>query len=180
MMTFDDVYESLPASGWLTRDEALLLWRTGQQCRGTVLEVGCYQGRSTCLLAGLGWPVVCVDPMDGFDSEMTGDQIEGLWRENLAGRGITHVVLHRQRIEDWDPCPYAGGIGLAYLDGDHTAAGTVSQIRQALRCRPEAVAIHDVNDDGGGLAVKRAALAMLGPWLERVGRLAVWRMRGDD
>jgi hypothetical protein len=63
---------------------------------------------------------------------------------------------------------------LAYLDGDHTYQGTYNQIKVAQRCLPSIIAIHDVNDNGGGKMIKEAALSLLGPWNERVERLAVW------
>ena len=50
-MTFDEAWEIIPGNGWLSRPEGQLLWDVAQTCSGDVLEVGCYQGKSTCLLA---------------------------------------------------------------------------------------------------------------------------------
>lgn len=171
-MTFDEVYETLPAAGWLTRPEAELLWRTAPACAGPILEVGSYQGRSTCLLALLGRPVYAVDPFDGFCAELSGDEVYGRLVSNLAHRCLDNVTVFRQRVEDWTPRP----CGFAYLDGDHTYEGTENQIAAALRCGAKVIAVHDVNDSGEGQRIKDAALHWLGSWRERVERLAVWEV----
>lgn len=192
--TFDEVYRNLP-SGWLEEDEARLLWNEVGRIEGPILEVGCYKGRSTCLLAALGRPLYCVDPFEGFDSDdPTGNRTKDEWLSRMSNldSGLmlldlnvppeedwtlrikgesTSITLFRSRIEDWTPRP----VGFAYLDGDHTYQGTVNQIRKALWCSPEVIAVHDVNDSGGGKDVKYACSVMLGPWTERVNRLAIWR-----
>jgi len=168
---FDRVFASLPTNGWLSYDEAKCLWRYARIAKGPILEVGCYHGRSTVLLAALGWRVYTVDSFAGFDSQdPTGSSVEAGFRLNLASRGITNVLLFREKIEDWEPRP----VGFAYLDGDHTYLGTLAQIEKALPCGPLAIALHDVNDKGDGREVKRAALERLGMWRERIERLAVW------
>lgn len=168
------VFDSLPANGWLTREEAELLWRAANTTEGAILEVGSYYGRSTCLLAALGRLVYAVDPFDHFDSDdPSGDKVSAAFQENLSARQISNVILYRQRIEDWEPKP----AGFAYLDGDHTYWGTVAQIQKARLCNPSAIAIHDIAESGDGYEVKRAAEYELGPWTERAGVLAVWKLR---
>lgn len=168
-MTFLEAYNTIPANGWLTESEAKLLWEVAIECGGPILEVGSYQGRSTVLLALTGWPVFAVDPFDNF-SDISGDEVEAILMRNLSDRGLTNVTVYRESIEDWDP----QSVSLAYLDGEHTFSGTVDQIEKALQCSPRIIAVHDVNDSGGGLEVKRAAVELLGQWTDRAGRLAVW------
>lgn len=170
-MTFDELYDSLP-NGWLSRDEAELLWSAVNKTSGIILEVGCYEGRSTVLLASTYRRVVCVDPFEGFsDHDPSGMNTYNAWLHNVYdGRRLYNVMLYGSRIETWEPQP----MGFCYLDGDHSYKGTYDQIMKALACQPQAIAIHDVNDNGGGVEVKRAALELLGPWTERVERLAVW------
>lgn len=173
-MTFEEVYEQIPGNGWLSRGEAELLWRVATACEGEILEVGCYQGRSTCLLASTGRPVYAVDPFADFDdSDKTGDKTEALFLENIHSRGLVNVQLFRMPIMLWETRP----VGLAYLDGDHTYFGTIEQINVARLCKPSVIAIHDVNDSGDGLDIQRAAVRLLGPWQERVERLAVWEVK---
>jgi hypothetical protein len=185
-LTFEEAYERIPGDGWLTEPEARLLWGAASVTEGPILEVGCYKGRSTCLLAYLGRPVYVVEPFSGFSSDdLTGEKIKATFLSNLDERGIhacrvfgckmpgpdARVWLFEGKIEEWTPRP----VGFAYLDGDHTYAGTVAQIQKAMKGEPAVVAIHDVNDTGEGRDVKLAATTLLGPWDERVERLAVWR-----
>lgn len=162
--------EGLPSHGWLTEEEATLLYKYAAVCKGPILEVGSYYGRSTVLLSRLGRPVYAVDPFENFaKSDPSGNQIELEFLKNTIG--LSNITLFRQRIENWSIEP----AGFAYLDGDHTYQGTINQINKALLCRPTYIAAHDVNDSGGGLQVKKACLELLGNWLERVGRLAVFQ-----
>lgn len=173
--TFDEVYVQLPGNGWLTEDEARLLWLCCEKTDGPILEVGCFEGRSTCLLASFGREVHSVDPFKGFSTEdPDGSKAHRAFVDNVLGRNLHNVTLHKMRVEDWEPDHDLEQIGLAYLDGDHTYDGTVEQIKKALTLKPAVIAIHDVNDSGGGAEIKRAALSMLGPWDLRAGRLAAW------
>lgn len=173
-MTFDERFDNLPADGWLSKPEAELLWRCCERTDNAILEVGCYHGRSTCLLATFGRLVYCVDPFKGFnDDDPDGVNAFVAFTKTIMRRKLTqYVQLFNMKIEKWEPHP----VGLAYLDGDHTFQGTLNQIEVAKRCGAKVIAIHDVNDFGEGRMVKRAALQLLGPWHERVERLAVWNL----
>lgn len=179
MKTFEEVYESLPSNGWLLESEARLLWDTALKCEGTILEVGCFEGRSTVLLASLGRHVNIVDC---FDNHHCPDKLKTIttFRNNMESRGLTNYTLFPVKVEDW----HIRGAGFCYLDGDHSALGTTKQILVATEClslanQPitqtfQAIAVHDVNDTGGGKEVKMACLTLLGAWSKRVDRLAVW------
>jgi hypothetical protein len=174
MKTFDEVLAMSPGEGWLHDSEARLLWKCCEQTIGPILEVGCYVGRSTSFLTAFGRQVYCVDPFSNFNSDdMSGDTIEQKFLANMKRMGATNFMLFRQHVETWIPMP----VGLAYLDGDHTYQGTWNQIKAAQKCSPNIIAIHDVNDHGDGKMIKRAALEALGPWNERVERLAVWNIK---
>jgi hypothetical protein len=170
-------FASLP-DGWLTRNEALLLVKAAERTTGTIVEVGSYYGRSACLLARLGRPLVCVDPWADcgefvYGPGTTGDKVFAAFNVNIAALGyaaMRRVTICRTRVEDWTPVP----AGLVYLDGDHTYEGTIRQIEKAFLCNPAIIAVHDVNDGGGGRLIKKACVELLGPWAERVERLAVW------
>lgn len=170
---FDVAFERCTSHGWLTKPEAELLVRAAQDTSGDIVEVGCYQGRSAMLLAQLGRTLHCVDPWDD-SNDMKGDAVLAKFLENM-NRIRPHRLTYQiypYRVEDWTPVP----AGFVYLDGDHTYKGTKAQVLKALECRPQAIAAHDVNDSGGGLEVKEAMLETLGPWNERVERLAIWRL----
>lgn len=177
MKTFEEVYETLPTTGWLSLEEARLLYKCCAETNGNILEVGCYHGRSTVLLASFGRIVYAVDPFNGFDSDdMEGVKTQIRFNQNLDERGIENVNVIPYGIEEV-PTESLEDIGLAYLDGDHTYKGTRNQINAALEARAKVIAIHDVNDSGDGVEIKRAALELLGPWYERVERLAVWKIK---
>lgn len=153
MTTFEEVFDKLPANGWLTRPEARLLWDVAGNTAGPILEIGSYYGRSTVLLASLGRTVYAVDPFDGFDSDASGNEIYERLQANLQERGIENVTVCRESIEGWLP----RSVGFAYLDGDHTYLGTVAQIKVALRCYPISICIHDYTSSEGGQKVAEAA-----------------------
>lgn len=192
-MTFEEAWDRVPGEGWLSPDEGRLLWDAVRAAAGPTLEVGCYRGRSTVLLhlAAPDRPLYCVDPFAGFnDQDPTGDATKRQWAHNvrlLTGvdpdvvgaaflglnsvpRSGAKITLWPQRVEDWRPRP----VGLAYLDGYHTFEGTREQIRVAMECGARTVLVHDVNDQGEGREVLRACWQLLGPWVARVERLAVW------
>ncbi len=152
-MTFDELFDSLPNNGWLKRDEAQLLLEAARETEGPILEVGCYYGRSTVLLASLGRDVYCVDPFEKFDSDdPSGRETLRQFMKNITDRKLHNVTLRVQYIEDWESKP----MGFAYLDGDHTTKGTLAQIDAAMACGAEKMCIHDYAHSGGGLLVKKA------------------------
>lgn len=171
-MDFEKVWDTLLSNNWLSREEAKLLYVEASSCSGPILEVGSYPGRSTVLLAGVGRPVYVVDSFSGF-SDLDGCRIEPVLPSNLKSCNLGGVQVFKVRMEGWKP----RSVGFAYLGGDHGYEGTISQITAALACGPQVVAIHGVNDRGGGAEVKRAALNRLGSWDARIERLAVWKLK---
>ena len=159
-------------SGWLTQGEAEFLSEIASLAYGPILEVGCFRGRSTVILASFGRPVYSVDPFSNFaKADLSGSTIEAEFLENT--KHLPNVHLFKMKIEEWAPKP----CGLCYLDGDHTYTGTINQIKIALQCGPNIIAVHDVNDKGGGLQVKNACLGLLGHWKRRVERIAKFRIK---
>lgn len=173
MKSFEEVYDSLPSDGWLTEIEARLLWEWVNKIDGPILEVGSYQGRSTCLLAATGRPVIAVDPFEGFHDTLSGVEIYRKLINNLKSRALANVKVCRYAVEYWKPEP----VNFAYLDGDHTAKGTLHQLYKARAAQAKIIAVHDVNDTGDGCQIKRACLSILGNWTVREERLAVWDLR---
>jgi hypothetical protein len=151
-MTFNEIFETLPGNGWLTKSEAELLWRAVTSTEeGPILEVGCYQGRSTVLLAATGRLVYCVDPWMNF-GDTDGAATYTLWKRNMEERGIENLMPFRQVLEKWVPRQS----DFAYLDGDHSYVGTRFQIETAQKCGVASMCIHDYATEGGGALVKEA------------------------
>lgn len=183
---FYDAFMRCPGDGWLDWDEALLLACYAEATRGPIVEVGSYMGRSACLLAQLEqdvfydpeWrrerrPVYCIDPWtDGFHSSLRGEEVYARFLENLERVPGHRVTPIRLRVEEVVPIP----AGLVYLDGDHTYEGTRAQASFALDCGPKYIAAHDVGDTGASAKIALALTTVLGPWREKVNRLAVWEV----
>jgi hypothetical protein len=175
---FIDAFTRCTPRGWLDWGEGLLLADFAGRTKGPLVEVGSYYGRSAMLLAQLPAEdglrkrrLYCVDPWDDeFDSDARGNDIYDAFCANLATIPQSRVSPVRCRVEDWEPV----ATEFVYLDGDHSFEGTRRQIQKAQECRPKIIAVHDVNDAGQGAEVKRAAVELLGPWTERIDRLAVW------
>lgn len=183
---FDQMYSVITEHGWLTKEEARLLVGVANDTSGPMVEVGSYQGRSAMLLSQLKDKdgryrlLYCIDPWDNhFHSELNGGEIHERFLTNICSlphKGRTVVPL-RKKVENWNLAPYLDTCQFVYLDGDHTYEGTLVQVSKALMCHPKIIAIHDVNDDGEGVWVKKAALHIFQrEWDKRVGSLAVWYM----
>lgn len=165
MITFNDIFYKLPARGWLDCEEACLLLTFGVLTTGDILEVGSYCGRSSVLLASLGRTLHCVD---NFHDQEPGEDMAKIFQENT--KEYPNVILHKMPIEKWDVRP----VGYAFLDGDHTYEGTKRQIWTAIKCGPKYIAMHDVNNEGQGVEVQRAAEGLLGEFIIRAGKMAIY------
>ena len=153
MLNFEQAFRMLPVKGRLNRQSADLLWEAGRASEGAILEVGCYWGRSSCLLALLGRMVYCVDPFKDFDSDdPTGKDAHAGFLKNMKDRGHDNYILFKERIENWT----IRAVGFAYLDGDHTYEGTCTQIKVALAAGAEDLCIHGYGSEQSGLQVRRA------------------------
>ena len=168
MRTFEEVYDKIPAKGWLNEVEARLLWRCCEQTDGPILEVGCYHGRSACLLAEFGRQMYCVDPFKGFDTDdMSGENAcRAFIRNMFTMHPNAKYQLFQVKVEDWEPHI----VDLAYLDGDHTFEGTLAQINKALQCGPLVIAVHDYTDK----MIRLACDERLGKPKLVADRLAAW------
>lgn len=199
MFTVSDLLGMLDrctGNGWLSAGEALLLAHYASLTEGPMVEVGTHLGRSAMFLSQLRHGtrrhadgglervfgtrrLYCVDPWLDNDHGPCGDERYNLFLQNVKNLRTQvpdiDIVPVRRKVEDWQPLPAE----FVYLDGDHTYEGTQAQIYKALGCFPLYVAVHDVNDSGGGLAVKKAAVEILGYWDTRIERLAVWKIRRD-
>lgn len=124
-MDFDHVWESVAdIPGWLTEDQARMLWDAVLRLEpgATVLEIGSHQGRSTVILGqaarAVGARVIAVDAfVDGklFGGASTRD----LFEANIAEAGLTDVVelvvgYSTKLRPGWDR-----PIDLLYVDGKH-------------------------------------------------------------
>jgi predicted O-methyltransferase YrrM len=109
--------------GWLTRDQAQVLYAAAQGLAegSTVVEIGSHQGRSTVVLAaGLppGGRLVAVDPFDAhwrYGGPGTRDLLLAHLDEAGLGDRVT-VVTDTSRGARTS---YGGTVDLVYVDGKH-------------------------------------------------------------
>ncbi|MGG5257283.1 class I SAM-dependent methyltransferase [Phycicoccus avicenniae] len=109
--------------GWLTRDQARLLWDTVAAVSpgpARVLEVGSHRGRSTCVLAAAR-PDVAVTAVDPFvrTRRYAGPQVRELLEANLSVLGLADRVsvvatTSAQARHGWD-----APLDVLHVDGKH-------------------------------------------------------------
>jgi hypothetical protein len=136
--------------GWLTADQGRALWDCARRVPpgGRVVEIGSFQGRSTCVLASAladGARVTAIDP---FISTLPLHNRVGLSRElfdanveRLGVRDRIDVVAERsvEARTHWD-----GPIDLLYIDGKHDTRTVLNDMRFVGHIAAGGeVAIHD-------------------------------------
>lgn len=136
---FDCVWEKVaPIEGWLTRQEAELLWESAKSLLEyeTIVEIGSYQGKSATLFAESGRGVVM------FDIRTT----EGVVS---VCRRYPRMFFQQQASTDVDW--QAGPIHLLYIDGDHIAPAPRKDFEHFERHLAEnaLVAWHDYGQEPG-------------------------------
>jgi hypothetical protein len=111
-----------PIGGWLTRDQARLLWDEVRQLGPSprVLEIGSHQGRSTVVLARARADVrvTAIDPfVEG--RKFGGRRTQGAFEENLGRAGVRERVTHLD-AKSTDVRPgWQEPQDLVYVDGKH-------------------------------------------------------------
>lgn len=109
---------SNPIHGWLTRDEASMLYNTAVASTGAIVEIGSYRGKSTVLLAQAKKTVYAIDPLEPGYSEagMVIDESDAItFRQNISP--YPNVRWLRQSAASCQKP--VEQIGLAFIDGTH-------------------------------------------------------------
>ena len=169
-MTAELIEAAEAAAGFMPRAEGLALFDAAAEyvCRGPVLEIGSYCGKSTIYLAAAasaaGQPVVTVDHHRGSEEHQPGweyhdpalvDPVTGrldtlpVLRATLAAAGLEdHVVVVVGRSADLAGL-WGTPLGLVFIDGGHTEAAAVTDYEgwAPWVTQGGALAIHDVFPD---------------------------------
>lgn len=159
---FQLVNYDLSIPGWMTEPELEWLYQTATRMN-SIVEIGCYQGRSTlALLKGCKGPVYAVDTWQDIMSDGTDNLLEFL--RNLDKR-LTASEFGRLRpwkIPSALAAPYIPPVDMMFIDGDHVYPGVIADI-QAYG--PKAITLlcgHDFkNPDWPD--VERAVMEQFGP-----------------
>lgn len=152
--------------GWLTSNEAGLLYDLARNADGSIVEIGSWRGRSTTALAlgsmaGRKWRVTAIDPFigpqEGWRPTSLGNEREAgcspeMLRANLDGAGVNGLVriVSKQSEDALAEAPKE--IALLFVDGAHDYESVCRDIDNYLpRLKPGGLAVfHDVipNDPG--------------------------------
>ena len=123
----------LSIPGWMSEPELQWLFDTASKM-DSVVELGCYQGRSTfALLQGCKGPVYAVDTWQDFMG--TGADNLGLFRENLRARLEAEAFLRlmtypgttAQAAIAWDDLKISRP-DMVFVDADHLEAGVLQDL----------------------------------------------------
>jgi predicted O-methyltransferase YrrM len=172
---FDQIVDDIAAiEGWLTTDQAWLLWESGRALRSgdRVVEIGSYQGRSTVVLGQAvpdGVTVTAIDPHAGTDrgpQEITGKEEEAetdsqVFERNLTDAGVRDRVSY---VRAWSQDALAGDDGrpvdLLYIDGAHRYTPARDDIRGwGARVAPGGTLL--IHDSFSSIGVTGAILSSL-------------------
>jgi predicted O-methyltransferase YrrM len=157
--------------GWLTVDEAIALYELARglpNMHPTVVEIGCWQGKSSvCLARGLakkeGPCLYCIDPFDASGDDASRDQYadraKGLagplrtaFEQNLRDAGVLDIVEVRQGLSHEHAPSWRTPIDLLFLDGDHSYEAVRRDFLDwAPKIRPGGIlclhdAVHEVHE----------------------------------
>jgi predicted O-methyltransferase YrrM len=93
---------------------------------GDVIEIGCWEGRSSVCLANTVYPrtVHCVDTWRGSPDDVSSVRaaerdVHAQWAANVAAMTQGNVVEHRMGWRDFVPS-LTGPVALAFIDAEHT------------------------------------------------------------
>lgn len=172
--------------GWLSADQATVLWRMAARCApgDTVVEIGSFRGRSTvalALAAPAGCEVVAIDPHAGTDrgpNERRGFAAaaaadRAALRANLERAGVIGRVRHVADFSHRAHGAVGGEVAVLFVDGAHRYGAARRDIAEwGARVRPGGtMLVHDAfSSVGVTVAIVRTLLA--GGRFRYAGRVA--------
>lgn len=164
-LRYTSILPYVSIDGWLTVDEAITLFELARSLPNEhprVVEIGCWQGKSSvCLASGLRGKnnprLSCIDPFDasGDDSSRSeyanrasnlGGPLRAAFEQNLRRAGVHELVDIRQGLSHQHVQAWREPIDLLFLDGDHSYESAARDCRDwAPRVRPGGfLVMHDV------------------------------------
>lgn len=152
-------YKTNDIAGWMTDNELVWLYETAQTM-ASVIEVGCWKGRSThALLSGCPGPVYAVDHWLGSaDSRTTShsEALRGKLYDEFMGN-VGHfpnlVVVRGESPAIAAECPDAD---MVFIDGEHNYEAVRADIAAWLPKARKLICGHDISFPGVSQAVFEA------------------------
>ncbi len=157
--------------GWYRENEARLL---AELCTGPWCEIGCYEGRSTTILAETGETGFAIDTFQG-STEMPDDtDTYAAFMRNVGDR--ENVIVIQQSFERAARFVPQYGFSLLHLDADHSYAGTerAFELYAPKLLRDGHVFFHDARG-GGWPEVERYVATLEWPVVAEVDLTIVLR-----
>jgi predicted O-methyltransferase YrrM len=166
---------------WFSDDSCLVLgnlYRSVKDLSGAVIEVGCWQGRSTCALANAAHPEIvhAVDTWVGSPGEISADLAAGrdVFAEfNHNVKVLTHgnVETHRMGWREFFD-GYTSRVKFIHIDAEHTYSEVSENIEAVLPLMVPCGVI--CGDDAHHEPVRQAVLDTLGDGFVSAS-LWIWR-----
>ena len=153
--------------GELSQDRLAQLGRDVELVDGIIIEIGSWEGRSTCVLANAirPRPVIAVDTWKGSPGEVSAELAVG---RDVYGQFITNVkvltggnvVPVRKGWREFVPT-ISDPVALCFIDAEHTYEEVRDNIKAILPLMAPGGII--CGDDAGHLPVREAVLECLSP-----------------
>ncbi len=129
MTEFNNDWKSIDEiDGWLSRNEANMLYQLAGISPGTIVEIGSWKGRSSATLAmgsknnPLHPPVLCIDPFTGSKEHRDIDPECNTWNDfwtNLTNLKLFDIIQPIQKSSREAYSLHSGDIGMLFIDGSH-------------------------------------------------------------
>lgn len=156
--------------GWLTEEEAALLFYFASKTDGQIVELGSYKGRSTTILGFAAHsPITAIDTFKGSPEHGDIDTYEDCVT-NLRAAGVySNVQICREDAVSAANHFLPESISLLFVDADHDYEAILNQLDAWLPklAKDSVVILHDVGDWAGPT---RAASDLLYNGFVRVGQ----------
>ena len=126
--TADHLRSVISIEGKVTPAECDMLYRLASQVStGSIVDIGCYRGRSTAALAlgsmaGESLPVYAIDPhepFEGIQGGRFGPQDRVAFFRNMLRLGLGETVHLINVRADLVSRVWSSPVGLVWIDGDH-------------------------------------------------------------
>lgn len=132
---------------------------------GLIVEIGSWEGRSTCALANAAHPrmVHAVDTWEGSPGEISSElakdrDVFTRWTQNIAELTKGNVIAHRMGWREYVP-QIDQPIALAFIDAEHTYREVFDNVTALLPLMSKGGVL--CGDDAGHPPVTRAVLDAL-------------------
>lgn len=156
-----NIKNALKIQGWMSEKELQWLAEIAIQCK-KIIEVGCYQGRSTRAMADNTTGIIyAVDPWNTavYDNEnrviyYSDDTTRHFFIANLYDKIKDRTVIMFPNYFDTFLAPISAldiDIGMIFIDADHRYDSVVEDIKHAITFSPRIIAGHDYSQQWPGV-----------------------------